>query len=733
MADFYNPYQFIPVTGKTNGRLTEATPFHKIKEGSTPVRHDLWSANRHSGRILCSIELKTPTVVGGTHTPSTEHQPANVEPYTLEGEAAIPGNSLRGMVGSVVETLSQSALRVLRDASYSVRKPVEPREILSAIGMVRRLPDQTGQSRYYLRPLCLGTVDLRTGGIAPKWVYAFQIDTLRNCLGAYVNGYMMRRKQLTYISGSFLYTHRPPSFHNQRQRFFYAKLPIGLENVKTAELTNPYPGLYLKNGRFVLGQMLEEIISEEDYRELLNQQTSDVERQRITRDYVRGIVSVLGIEGREGEIPETKRHEKFIPLPERRKLRQIPIADEALEAFKTIAKERFEATKDEDCRLPFLPKGYSYERFERNGFLPLDGDLVYFDLNEQQDGVYRVTELSYSAIWRKKIPGSVHGAFARIQKNLVPWGHPDRDALTPAETLLGVVTDRKLGDRPKSQNLASRVRFHDARALNPVQKLPPIVLKTLASPKPPAPCMYFRGARKGNLNLEQHSPNGRKIYLLHPEAQIQAQAWGTAHPDERPHLKMQCTPLAVGQTFFFHVDFDNLDEAELTLLKTALIPDPKFQHRLGLGKPLGLGAVQVGIVGIFWINRARRYSPEGIAESRYEAVSRQATHWPEGLDAIYPLEAKIFKETALPSRPLTENGRYVDERTLALLVQAGKPGTLDSALPVRYPFTKTQHPTEESEIFKWFVANEKAPVQGYKSLAVITPNRPLQGLERNRE
>lgn len=42
----------------------------------------------------------------------------------------------------------------------------------------------------------------------------------------------------------------------------------------------------------------------------------------------------------------------------------------------------------------------------------------------------------------------------------------------------------------------------------------------------------------------------------------------------------------------------------------SLRPSPEFRHRLGLGKPLGLGTVEVAIEGVFLIDRVARYTKD---------------------------------------------------------------------------------------------------------------------------
>jgi hypothetical protein len=118
MASFYLPYNFIPATGQVNGQQTPTVAYPKQEsvpsELRAAARHDLWLKDRRHGRILCELTLKTPTVVGNEHQ---GQDPAQVFPYKVDGAPAIPANSLRGMIASVAETLSQSALRVL-DHSY---------------------------------------------------------------------------------------------------------------------------------------------------------------------------------------------------------------------------------------------------------------------------------------------------------------------------------------------------------------------------------------------------------------------------------------------------------------------------------------------------------------------------------------------------------------------------------------------------------------------------------------
>jgi hypothetical protein len=126
MSRFYNPYQFVPVTGKVGGKKRVGhTEYADIAAGTASAlpggRHDLWHPSCLSGRILCSLYLDTPLMVGAGQKPDNCNGSTEVERYTWRGVDAIPANSLKGMVSSIAEALSQSALRVLSDNLISVR------------------------------------------------------------------------------------------------------------------------------------------------------------------------------------------------------------------------------------------------------------------------------------------------------------------------------------------------------------------------------------------------------------------------------------------------------------------------------------------------------------------------------------------------------------------------------------------------------------------------------------
>ena len=98
---------------------------------------------------------------------------------------------------------------------------------------------------------------------------------------------------------------------------------------------------------------------------------------------------------------------------------------------------------------------------------------------------------------------------------------------------------------------------------------------------------------------------GRKIYVNHPEdVTIEA-----AKPTEN---NSTIEPLAAGNRFRFQISFDNLSETELGTLIYAIELESGMAHRLGRGKPLGLGSVRIEVKDILITNS------NGIWDSGYD-------------------------------------------------------------------------------------------------------------------
>lgn len=728
MTEFYLPYQFIPVTGTVNGVETPKTPWNQIAdEGQAQsVRHDLWLNGTHSGRIVCRLRLETPTFVGAEHhKDENQTQPTCIAPYLRNDDRAIPANSLRGMIGNVAEALSQSALRVLEDRYYSVRKPMKKTlgvGPLSAIGEIEKQGEE-----YFLKPLTLPVIrrNGRPGtnfAVEGKWQQVFAGATLGECLPAYVDHYKKNAvagggEELRHTPASFLANTNPDCYGPNGQTKWFAQPAAALDQALSAQIT-ANPTTLKTKGNFLLGQRLDGV----------------PQLHNNTAGLVAGRMHVLGIEGRETDMPGTKKHELWIPEPMTQR-RSLSIPPAVVERFARLVLDR---TREDANKLPFFPKGYepfraSNDEVENGTWRPRDGMLVFFDVNNDVNNGLEVTEISFSSIWRREVDGKSHEFFGLFSVDLLPWGAPSRTRLPPAETpltsaekLFGVVEQKK-GDL-KAMNLASRLRFADAlpqlaAKQDKVRVLDEKPLKILGSPKPPSPALYFHPAgRRGQyvskhvLNMSAHRPNGRKVYLHHPEEQINAKWWESCDLDPQNNkLKVKCAPMQVGQDFWFHVDFDNLDDKELTLLWTALDPGHDFRHRLGLAKSLGLGSVRVFVEGVFLTERNTRYGTGALSDTRrYRQAYRASGDANANLPDPYKAEREI--PGARPLAELARDESLIDSDTLRRLIKVGRRDSLRGGLRVHTPLMEKRIPVDitdrnqvknaEQKTYEWFVANE---------------------------
>lgn len=708
---FYSPYQFIPFKKTDQNNLIS---YEQIKEGKVNfIRHDRWDDDSCSGRILCKLTTVSPLVIGAEQDKNIkrdnkegENEP-DVYPYC--GGQAIPGNSLRGMISNVTEVISNSSMRVLSNQkkhTYSVRKQMEGS--LKAIGLLRK----NQEKKWYITPLVMVAMilDKNDKKVPQKWRAVFDDLGFSECLATYVGDYKndpggIDTKQLN-AGRMKTYQH----FDNE----------VKLKRAGTTLLSDIFVNDKLhKNtsGIWQKGSVL-------------------LEQKLSGQGETTGVYYVLAGDGRTvgDTIPKNKKHELFIPWPTNLDARkQVSVDDKTVLDLALILHNRKEASQDIS---PFLPVGYEnrfstdkQEEMEKKlERIVKEGDLLYFDVDTNGK---KVTELSYSAIWRRPV-GDLYDAINQIDKNLLPWnGDQGRDSLTPAEALFGVVEEKP----EKMRNLASRLRFCDAVAEEEVALEELQMLKILASPKPPSPSMYFRTAvgkyiSKSDLDLgkENHVPNGRKRYLTHHAQDDDGTRWKTKDDEANTNQKLSCKPIPPGESFWFRIDFENLSKDELDLLRKAITPAPTFFHQLGLGKPLGLGKITVEESGLFLINRKQRYTVVGLKAERYSQWWGDVTELP---NKIFLDELK-FAQSNTAQAPMATESNYIDEDSLAVIQSLGNPEEhLETGVPICYPFDAHagQESYGEGEGFKWFVENEKS--SSPQHLKSIKPGEVLPTLSSN--
>lgn len=162
--------------------------------------------------------------------------------------------------------------------------------------------------------------------------------------------------------------------------------------------------------------------------------------------------------------------------------------------------------------------------------------------------------------------------------------------------------------------LAGRVCFDDATCADP-REGSAIYTCILSTPKPRHRAWYLD---------QQGRITGRKFYF-HAAALQTVDNWrpkeGILNPQKRQNAYIK--PLEAGNVFTFRASFTGVEADDLNLLLYALVLEPAMRHKLGYGKPAGLGSVHVQLTSLEWIDYLARYRTGG-GITRYEGAALQA-------------------------------------------------------------------------------------------------------------
>ncbi len=124
---------------------------------------------------------------------------------------------------------------------------------------------------------------------------------------------------------------------------------------------------------------------------------------------------------------------------------------------------------------------------------------------------------------------------------------------------------------------------HPGHAEHPSYPDHPVVwLPVLSSPKPQHSAWYAN---------PDNTAAGRKFYYHQPSIRT---APGPVTADRLQNQRVK--PLGAGTMFAFRASFRGLSADELDLLLFAIVLEPDMRHKVGTGKPAGLGSIRVELV-----------------------------------------------------------------------------------------------------------------------------------------
>lgn len=538
------PYNFVPLPEK----------LVTLKEGDLPG-HQVYAPDRLSGIIECELTTASPVYIRGLLTPEQYRSPqqeqnqAKNQPafYHLDDvqQPVIPGSSLRGLLRAMVEIAAFGKLTAVSDDPLVYR----------AVG------DTTSHGEAYRDRL-------------------MRDDGDHHYTPLMRGGYMVQQRGDWFIR---------PAVEIDGTTFAVIKIDEDLFRTfqKIKDCRNAYQ-VSIATGPYdyvpVRGDFLH------------------IRQARVTRANANPAQGLRpGTLARSGRMM-SKRNEAVIYEADRQK-DLLPLGDDLVQAYR----EQVSAEQE--------------KLLGKNGVLR-DGQPVFYVLNEDSSVFF----FGHTRMFRLPYPHSPY--------DHVPQALRREELIDLAEAVFGYVKSKEVPDG-KARAYAGRVRVSDARLLPGQRDLwlapQPLFPKILSGPKPTTfqhylvqrePDLVEVGLTKDNrpkyeVHLADYAATpaetvlrGHKLYW-HKGA-VSAETIGeqpnAVKENDTQHTHIQ--PLRAGVKFAFQLDFDNLSPVELGALLWVLevAADPQYRLNLGMGKPLGLGAVQI-TPQVQLIDRGRRYGP----------------------------------------------------------------------------------------------------------------------------
>lgn len=288
-------------------------------------------------------------------------------------------------------------------------------------------------------------------------------------------------------------------------------------------------------------------------------------------------------------------------------------------------------------------------KIANKGELPEPGDIVRYYAVKDSTGKFKVVEFGPVAMYKTAEKASVKD-IAKKSGNLQPCR--SNEELCPASRLFGWTPESSDGKEEKHFPVAGRVRVGVAWSEKIMTDTCLIPLQILGSPKPQYYPFYLRPETgdPSQTGYYATSPEGwwhragllrgRKFYLHHPNTlcnphdteqanqnqsspgspsaackkvemtpYMDKEATGKINKkkevtpeDLRSHQNVTAAVLPPGAQFAGYVEFESLDDYELGLLLWAIsLADSPLEgcstraHKLGMGRPIGMGSVQLKI------------------------------------------------------------------------------------------------------------------------------------------
>jgi CRISPR-associated protein (TIGR03986 family) len=659
---FLNPYNFVRC-------LEQPRPEGHILGDCPPPPHDRYVGL--TGRITCTVEAKTPLFISDSHAIQENEEDPEHRSYRFfryGGEPALPASSLRGMVRSAFEAVTNSCFITFNQEPLSFHLPST-----ESPWLVPARVERDGDN-WQLR-LLTGATDLQTKSPDKKnpegmqygaWCATYwPLKPSKTLRGVDPKGRRLSRKQResrqSFIErtrdsnsnpdgvahGEDCYALLRPLQHPHPRIKFWDVVEIRRERSAL-----PKPG---NNERIERGWLC-----------LTNQ---NVEPKHSERFLFRA--------------QENRTGPELIDLPE--KVRQ------AYESLIKDYQDRHRGAVQKRQRKNHPPgqpvgedAGFSRFVYQYDERILKGGELVYVMLEGtvKSPRVRFIAPVSVPRVGYEHSVGELLPDFLHRCKNY--------DALCPASRVFGWVHENasNLG-RDKRVAYAGRVRLSHGKPMEgTLDYKGPIPLAILSTPKPTTTPFYLLDPDSNpDTQVDYDTPNarlrGRKFYRHHGKANPDEYK-GSGKSDQNRTVRDALKP---GAQFTFTLEFENLAEVELGALLYALELEEGLFHRLGYAKPLGFGSVKATVdevKTVHWPTRLRSLNTEaGWRTADRVRITELKSAFLQTMRVLY--------------------GEAFDNVLADLRALLGNP---PNDLPVHYP-RSNQKPDPDGKNYEWFMGNKK--------------------------
>jgi CRISPR-associated protein (TIGR03986 family) len=384
------------------------------------------------------------------------------------------------------------------------------------------------------------------------------------------------------------------------------------------------------------------------------------------------------------------------------KVDKILLDRKQIDQFKSLLSQRYENLKklhDKDKMMDIQPTARDLN----------DGMLVFFSKTDSY--------LTYTKVARKPYR---YGIKEILEKKAVCKKETE---LCPACNMFGGVNIKPASnfDKNKTISIGGKVSFSFGKCLsNNGFELK--TLKPLGEPKPSFYQFYVLNNRKDESGKSKDKADtydfrdiklGRKVYLKHNPEHLDYST------ENRTKLNSTVELLKTGARFKFRLNYFNLSHYELGLLLYSLdlkYKGKRLHFQSGMGKPLGLGRMEITGIDVKQIDRKQRYS--SLKENGESNMSPQDME--KYINIFQRCQVDLNKgipmtDIKLNDEQITayqikepygfEDLDYIKEFLLLKSINDGIP----LKYPIKYPSKRDKRGDHEDEMkgFKWFMDEKK--------------------------